>query len=96
MEAGRADHQAASTELGMVTRSSVLESADALPYAAAALETIANGAGATPRRIATPTLNAALDNWLPFLGTGEMTPEEVLQAAEEEYIREATAAGYLP
>lgn len=96
MEAGRADHQAASTELGMVTRSSVLNSADALPYASAALETIAEGAGATPRRIATPTLNASLDNWLPFLGTGEMTPEEVLQAAEEEYIREATAAGYLP
>jgi multiple sugar transport system substrate-binding protein len=95
LEAGRADHQAEAVDLGMVTRTSALQSEGALAFAPAALETIANGVGATPRRIATPTMNASLDNWLPFLGTGEMSPEEVLQAAEEEYIREATAAGYL-
>ena len=95
MEAARPENQAAAADLGMVTRSSVLQSGDALPVAEAALETIANGAGATPRREATPTLNAVIENWLPFLGTGEMTPEEILQRAEEEYLKEAEAQGYL-
>ncbi len=95
MEAALPEHQMEASDVGMVTRTSVLQSGDALPVAAAALETIANGAGATPRKIAQPTLSAVLDNWLPFLGTGEMTPEEILQAAEEEYIQEATAKGYL-
>ncbi len=98
MEAARPEYQAAAVDLGMVTRSSVLQSGEAgeaLPFAEAALETIAEGAGATPRRVANPTLSAVLDNWLPFLGTGEMTAEEILQAAEEEYIQEAQAKGYL-
>ena len=95
MEAGRADHQAAAIEYGMVTRSSVLTSNVAEAFSAPALETIANGVGATPRRVATPTMTAVLGNWLPLLGTGEMTPAEVLQAAEDEYIAEAQAKGYL-
>ena len=95
MEAGRADHQAAAIEFGMVTRTSVLTSDRGQIFSEPALETIANGVGATPRRVATPTLTAVLGNWLPLLATGDMTPAEVLQAAEEEYISEATAAGYL-
>ena len=97
MESGaRADHQQDSIKLGMVSRTSVLQSDEALPFSSAALETIAKGVGATPRRISMPTMSAALGNWLPLLGTGEMTPAEVLQAAEDEYIKEATAKGYLP
>ena len=95
MEAGRADHQAAAIEFGMVTRTSVLTSDRGQIFSEPALETIASGVGATPRRVATPTLTAVLGNWLPLLATGDMTPAEVLQAAEEEYISEATAAGYL-
>ena len=95
MEAALPEYQAAAADVGMVTRTSVLQSGEALPVAEAALTTIAEGAGATPRKEAQPTLSAVLDNWLPFLGTGEMTAEEILQAAEEEYIQEAQAKGYL-
>ncbi|MDX1413774.1 MAG: extracellular solute-binding protein [Candidatus Promineifilaceae bacterium] len=95
MEAGRADHQLAAIEEGMVTRTSALTSDKAAAFAPVALETIANGVGATPRRVATPTLTAVLGNYLPLVGIGDMTPAEALQAAEDEYIAEATAKGYL-
>lgn len=95
MEALRPDHHAEAGKLGMVTRTSVLTSGEALVFASTALETIERGVGPVPRNIAYPTLDAALGNWLPLVGTGELTPAEALQKAEEEYIAKAKQMGYL-
>jgi ABC-type glycerol-3-phosphate transport system substrate-binding protein len=95
MEAVRADHQKEAGKLGMVTRSSVLTSGESLDFAGPALETIEKGVGPVPRNIAYSTLDAALGNWLPLVGTGELTPEEALQKAEEEYLTQAKDKGFL-
>lgn len=78
---------------GIVTRTSISEG---LPNLSAASQTIANGVGIYAPLEAMPLAQAALGNWLPFIGTGEMTPQEALDAAAEEYTSEATAQGYLP
>jgi len=95
MQAISPESQAVAGKVGMVTRTSVLTSGDALVFAAPALETIEKGVGPVPRNIAYPTLDAALGNYLPLVGTGELTPEEALQKAEDEYIAKATEMGYL-
>ena len=95
MEAADVDNQMKAASLGLVTRTSVIESGVASPAALAAVDTISKGIGPYPKRPTLPLLTAALGNWLPFVGTGEMTPEEALQKAEEEYINGAKAQGYL-
>ena len=95
MEAVRPDHQAEAAKLGMVTRTSALTSDDALKFAGTVLETVEKGVGPVPRNIAYSTLDAALGNWLPLVGTGELTPAEALQKAEEEYTAKAKQMGYL-
>ncbi len=95
MEAIRPDHQATASKLGMVTRDSALTGGGVLPFAQAALETIDKGIGPMPRNIAYPTLDATLGNWLPLVGTGELTPAEALQKAEDDYITQAKDKGYL-
>lgn len=96
MEAGRKDHQEEAVKKGLVTRSSVLENADALQFAFASGETLKFGIGSVPKQEAYGLLDAALGNWLPLVGTGEISPEEALQKAEEEYIATAKQQGYLP
>jgi sorbitol/mannitol transport system substrate-binding protein len=95
MEAIRPEHQAEAGKLGMVTRNSVLTSGESLEFAAPALETIEKGVGPVPRNIAYATLDAALGNWLPLVGTGELTAEEALQKAEEEYLTQAKEKGFI-
>ncbi|MBC7121408.1 MAG: extracellular solute-binding protein [Candidatus Methanosuratus sp.] len=94
MEAARADHQAEAAKAGLVPRTSALLSSEN-PLATAALETLEKGVGPVPKSIAYPILDAALGNYLPFVGSGELTPKEALQKAEEQYISEATDKGYL-
>ncbi|MEM7344811.1 MAG: hypothetical protein AAF485_11255, partial [Chloroflexota bacterium] len=79
-------------EYGIVTRTSIDKG---LPNLPAASETIANGIGIYAPNPAVTLAQAALGNHLPLVGTGELTPEEALAAAEEEYTAEATAQGYL-
>ena len=88
------DHESmeGAADVGIVTRTSITKG---LPNLPAASETLANGVGMYSTNPATSLAQAALGNHLPFVGTGEMTPEEALAAAEEEYIAEATAQGYL-
>ena len=95
MEALRPDHQAVAGKLGMATRTSVLTSADALNFAGTALKTIEKGVGPVPRNIAYPTLDAALGNFLPLVGTGELTPAQALQKAQDEYMVKAKQSGYV-
>jgi ABC-type glycerol-3-phosphate transport system substrate-binding protein len=95
MEAADKDNQMTAANVGLVVRSSAAEEGTGSPSTPAAMETILNGIGAFPKSPAINLLNSALGNWLPFVGTGEMTPEEALAKAEEEYIAEATAQGFI-
>ena len=95
MEAADKDNQMAAGNVGLVVRSSVAESGVGSASTPAAMETILRGVGALPKSPAINLVNAALGNWLPFVGTGDMTPEEALAKAEEEYIAEATAQGFI-
>jgi len=92
MEALDKESMEGAADVGIVTRTSISKG---LPNLPAASETLASGIGAYSTNPATSLVQAALGNHLPFVGTGEMTPEEALAAAEEEYIAEATAQGYL-
>lgn len=89
------DHESmlGAAEKGIVTRTSIKKG---LPNLPAASETIANGIGIYPPNPAITLAQAALWNHLPFVGTGELTPQEALDAAAEEYTAEAKAQGYLP
>lgn len=95
MEAADQDNQMTAGNVGLVVRSSVAESGVGTPSTPAAMETILNGIGAYPKSPAISLLNSALGNWLPFVGTGEMTPQEALEQAEAEYIEEAQAQGFI-
>lgn len=93
MESLDYESQLGAADLGIVTRTSIKKG---LPNLEAASETIANGIGIYPPNPAITLAQAALWNYLPFVGTGEMTPQEALDAAAEEYTAEAKAQGYLP
>lgn len=95
MESLDYESQVGAATQGIVTRMAVA-SQGGLPNLPAASETIANGIGIYDPNPAVGLAQAALWNWLPFVGTGEMTPQEALDAAAEEYTAEATAQGYLP
>jgi multiple sugar transport system substrate-binding protein len=92
MEAVDKQSMEEAASLGIVTRTSITTGIPNLP---AAGETIANGVGIYQVNPAVPLARAALGNWMPFIGSGEMTPQEALDAAAEEYIQEAQAQGYI-
>ncbi len=93
MEALDQESQERGADLGAVTRSSITKG---LPNKPALSETVANGIGIYDTHPAVALAQAGLMKFLPFVGTGEMTPQEALDAAAEDYIAEATAQGYLP
>ncbi len=93
MEATDKQSQEEGAKIQPMTRLSVPEY---LANAAAINETIAHGVGIYDANPAVVLAQTALWNWLPFIGTGEMTPQEALDAAAAEYIAEATVQGYLP
>ena len=92
MESLDHDSQFGAADMGIVTRTSIKKG---LPNLSAAKETIANGIGIYEPNQAVQLAQAALGNWMPFIGTGEMTPKEALDAAAKEYIKEAKAQGFL-
>ncbi|MFV1859510.1 MAG: ABC transporter substrate-binding protein [Anaerolineales bacterium] len=93
MEALDRESMERGADLGAVTRTSITKG---LPNKPALSETVANGVGIYDTHPAVALAQAALWKFLPFVGTGEMTPQEALDAAAEDYIAEATAQGYLP
>jgi sorbitol/mannitol transport system substrate-binding protein len=95
MEATDLRSQIDASELAIVTRQGVVEAGAGGRYLAAASESIANGTGGFGKNPARALAATALGNWLPLVGTGELTPQEALDAAAEEYIAEATAQGYI-
>lgn len=92
MEAADAGSQSAAVQFGLVARQSADEFAPR--YSAAALQTIAEG-GPGINNPAVGLANAAVEQFIPMVATGDMTAQEALDAAAEVYIAEATAQGYI-
>ncbi|MDQ3250380.1 MAG: hypothetical protein M3Q45_14370, partial [Chloroflexota bacterium] len=97
MEATRLDVQQrlAGEGLILVARQEALKTEGAFRSSQAALTSINDGIGPSPNSAAQPLAAAALGNYLPLVGTGELTPAEALAQAEADYIKEATAQGYI-
>ena len=95
MEAVDLESQKKAAEFGIVTRNAVAEAGIGGRYLPAASETVAKGVGIYGPNPAVNLAIEALSNSLPLVGTGELTPEEALNAAAEEYTAEATAQGFL-
>jgi ABC-type glycerol-3-phosphate transport system substrate-binding protein len=93
METADERSQRDAAEVGMATRQSVVEYGG--PYLAAANQTIVEGIGIYDKNPAIAIVRSKLSQFLPLVGTGEMTPQEALDAAAEAYITEATAQGYI-
>ncbi|MBA3947145.1 MAG: extracellular solute-binding protein [Herpetosiphonaceae bacterium] len=94
MQVASPERQKEAAKLGLVTRTSVASSSS-LPYATAAVETISKGVGAYPKSPALNVMETALGNYLPLVGTGELSPKDALQKAEADYIKEAKTQGFL-
>lgn len=92
MEASDLESQRAATEFGLVPR---LAAEDVAPrYSSASLTTISEGGPA----IDNPAINvavAALSQTLPLAATGDLTVQEALDAAAEQYIEEAEIQGFI-
>ena len=93
MEAADEESQQQAAAVGMAARLSAAEFGG--PYLNAANETIVNGIGIYDKNQAVGIARAKLGEFLPLIGSGEMTPQEALDAAAEAYIEEATAQGYI-
>ena len=95
MEAADLESQLEAAKLGLVTRSTIAKEGKGGRYLEAALETIANGASNYGPNPAGALARTAIENTLPKVGTGEMTPQQALDAAAELYVAEAKKQGYI-
>ena len=93
MEAADERSQRDAAEVGMATRQAVAQYGG--PYMAAANQTIDEGIGIYDKNPAVGIVRTKLCQFLPLVGTGEMTAQEALDAAAKAYIEEATAQGYI-
>ncbi len=93
MEAADEESQERAATVGMTTRLSVAEFGG--PYLEAAGITVAEGIGSYDKHPAIGIVRARLGEFLPLVGSGDMTPQEALDAAAEAYLEEAIAQGYI-
>ncbi len=93
MEAADEQSQKEAAAVGMAARLSAAEAGG--PYLPAANETIVDGIGIYDKNQAVTIVRAKLGEFLPLISTGEMSPQEALDAAAEAYTEEATAQGYI-
>jgi ABC-type glycerol-3-phosphate transport system substrate-binding protein len=93
MEAADQRSQRDAAKVGMATRLSVAEYGG--PYLPAANQTITEGIGIYDKNQAVGIIRAKLGEFLPLVGTGEMTAQEALDAAAEAYTKEAKAQGFI-
>ena len=80
---------------GAVARTSVAEAGHGGRNLPAMAVSLGQGVGGNSLNPAATLARTALGNWLPLVGSGELTPEEALESAAEEYTAEATAQGYI-
>ena len=95
MEAADTRSQLDGARVGPITRLSASNSPKAGSYLSAMGQTIDEGIGIYDINPAVGIVRAKLGEFLPLVGTGEMTAEEALNAAAEAYIEEATAQGFI-
>ncbi|MGB7341209.1 MAG: extracellular solute-binding protein [Phototrophicaceae bacterium] len=93
MEAADEESQQRAAAVGSTTRLATAEFGG--PYLAASGITIAEGIGIYDKHPAIGIVRATLGEFLPLVGTGDLTPQEALDAAAEAYVEEATAQGYI-
>ncbi|MEM6281331.1 MAG: extracellular solute-binding protein [Chloroflexota bacterium] len=93
MEAADVESQQRAAALGMATRLSAAEFGG--PYLGAAGITVDEGIGIYDLNPAVAIVRTKLAEFLPLVGTGDLTPQEALDAAAEGYIEEATAQGFI-
>lgn len=93
MEAADEESQQRAAAVGSTTRLSVAEFGG--PYLEALGTTVDEGIGIYDKSPAVAIVRAKLAEFLPLVGTGDLTPEEALNVAAEAYVEEATAQGYL-
>ncbi|UCC54461.1 MAG: hypothetical protein JSV68_10935, partial [Anaerolineaceae bacterium] len=93
MDAADERSQRDAAEVGMTTRLAVAEYGG--PYLDAAGQTVTEGIGIYDKNQAIGIVRAKLGEFLPLVGSGEMTAEEALNAAAEAYTEEATAQGFI-
>jgi ABC-type glycerol-3-phosphate transport system substrate-binding protein len=93
MEAADEESQREAAKIGMTTRVSVADEGG--PYLDAATQTVQEGIGIYEKDPAVGIVRAKVGEFLPLVGTGEMTAQEALDAAAEAYLEEATAQGFV-
>jgi ABC-type glycerol-3-phosphate transport system substrate-binding protein len=93
MEAADVESQQRAAAVGMATRLSVAEFGG--PYLEAAGITVDEGIGIYDKNPAVAIVRTVLSEFLPLVGTGELTPQEALDAAAAAYLEEATAQGFI-
>ncbi len=95
METFDFEGQAGGAAHGAVVRASVIEAGHGGRNLEAMGISLGNGVGGNSLNPAAALARIALGNWLPLVGAGDLSPEEALDSAAEEYIAEATAQGYI-
>jgi sorbitol/mannitol transport system substrate-binding protein len=95
METADEESQMRAAEIGIVTRMAVSEAGVGGPYLPAASETIAKGVGIYQPKAAVSLVRSALGDWLPLVGNGDLSAQEALDKAAEQYTTEATAQGFI-
>ena len=93
MEASDVGSQQQAASLGIPARGSASDFGG--NYLPAANETLANSVGNYAKNPAVNIVITKLSEFLPLTATGEMTPQEALDAAAAAYIEEATVQGYI-
>ena len=95
METFDFDGQVGGAAHGAVVRTSVGESGVGGRNLGAMAVSIGQGTGANSLNPAAALARTALGNWLPLVGSGDLSPQEALDSAAEEYLAEAIAQGYV-
>ncbi len=93
MEAADEESQQRAAAIGSPSRLSTAEFGG--PYLSAVGTTIDEGIGIYDKHPAIGIVRAKLGEFLPLVGTGDLTPQEALDAAAEAYTEEAIAQGYI-
>ena len=94
MEALDLGSQVEAAKLGVVSRTAVAEVADAR-YLPAVDATINGGVTGSQEPVVSVVYTAIMAQWLPQIMGGEMSAQELLDAAAEAYTEEATAQGFI-
>jgi ABC-type glycerol-3-phosphate transport system substrate-binding protein len=95
MESVDLESQKNAVKHGIPTRTKAVQAEGVGPYMPAAMEGLAEGIGSYPNVPSLSLVRTALGDFLPLVGTGELSPREALERAEKNYTEEAKANGFI-